>query len=43
MARKGEQRSRGGQPIQEGGAGRPSLHQEVTDRIIRELEQGRVP
>jgi antirestriction protein ArdC len=43
MASKGEQRSRGEQPIQEGGAGKPSLYQEVTDRIIRELEQGRVP
>ena len=25
------------------GAGKPSLYQEVTDRIIAELEQGRVP
>ena len=43
VARKGEQRSRGKQPIQEGGAGRPSLYREVTDRIIRELEAGRLP
>ncbi len=42
MARKGEQRSSGEQPIQEG-VGRLSLYQEVTDRIVRELEQGRVP
>lgn len=26
-----------------GGEGKPSLYQEVTDRIIAELEQGRVP
>jgi antirestriction protein ArdC len=42
MARNGRRRSSGEQPIQEG-AGRPSLYQEVTDRIIRELEEGRVP
>ncbi|WP_449240150.1 ArdC family protein [Dongia sedimenti] len=42
MARNGGRRSSGDQPIQEG-AGRPSLYQEVTDRIVRELEAGRVP
>ena len=26
-----------------GGEGKPNLYQEVTDRIIAELEQGRVP
>jgi hypothetical protein len=43
MARNGRQQSSGESRIQEGGAGKPSLYQEVTDRIIRELEQGRVP
>jgi len=43
MAKKGERRSSGESPIQEGGAGRPSLYQQVTERIIRELEAGRVP
>lgn len=43
MARSGRQQSGGESRIQEGGAGKPSLYQEVTDRIIRELEQGRVP
>jgi antirestriction protein ArdC len=42
VARNGGRKSSGEQPIQEG-AGRPSLYQEVTDRIIRQLEQGRVP
>jgi antirestriction protein ArdC len=48
MAKKYGQRSSGASPIQEG-AGKPSLpgknnlYQEVTDRIVRELEQGRVP
>src|SRR4051812_33229600 len=43
MARNGGRQSGGEEPIQEGEAARPSLYQEVTDRIIRELEQGRVP
>lgn len=43
MARSGRQQRGGESRIQEGEAGRPSLYQEVTDRIIRELEQGRVP
>ena len=43
MTSNGGRRSGGKQPIQEGEAGKPSLYQEVTDRIIRELEQGRVP
>src|SRR5687767_14330910 len=43
MARNGRQRSGGESRIQEGGAAKASLYLEVTDRIIRELEQGRVP
>jgi antirestriction protein ArdC len=43
MAKKGERWSGGERPIQEGGEGRPSLYQEVTARIVRELERGRVP
>jgi len=43
MARKAGRQSSGEQPIQEGAEGRPSLYQEVTGRIIRDLEQGRVP
>jgi antirestriction protein ArdC len=43
MARNGGWRGSDEQPIQEGAAGKPNLYQEVTDRIIRELEQGRVP
>ena len=40
MARDGRQQSGGGCRIQEGGTGRASVYQEVTDRIIRELVAG---
>jgi antirestriction protein ArdC len=43
MARSGGQRSGGESGVENRGAGKPSLYQEMTDRIIRELEQGRVP
>jgi antirestriction protein ArdC len=43
MARNGRPRRGRGGRIQDGGMGRPSLYQEVTDRFIRELEQGQVP
>jgi type IV secretory pathway VirB10-like protein len=40
MARNGRRRSSGDQPIQ-GGTEKPSLYQDVTDRIVRELEECR--
>jgi antirestriction protein ArdC len=42
MARKVGQQSGGESGVADRGAGKSSLYQEVTDRIIRELEQGRV-
>ena len=45
MARNGEQRGGGESPFKKGQNGKAgeSLYKEVTDRIVRELEQGRVP
>lgn len=43
MARKVRHRNGGESGGGDRGASGPSLYQEVTDRIIRELEQGRVP
>lgn len=45
MARDGKQRGGGASPFKKGqsGKGGDSLYKEVTDRIVRELELGRVP